>query len=138
MTLRSSTTTSGKVRSLAAKLSPVHPGEVLFEEFLKPMGISQYRLAKDISVPPRRINEVVLRKRGVTADTALRLARYFGTSEQFWLNLQAEYDLDVERDRLGDRLVAEVAVFRIPSAAKSKRSTAPAKARRISAMRRSE
>lgn len=138
MTLRSSTTTSRKSRSLAGKLSPVHPGEVLFEEFLKPMGISQYRLAKDISVPPRRINEVVLRKRSVTADTALRLARYFGTSEQFWLNLQAEYDLDVERDRLGDRLVAEVAVFRIPSVAKSKRSTAVTTPRRISAMRRSQ
>jgi addiction module HigA family antidote len=75
------------------------------------MGISQYRLARDISVPPRRVNEIVLKKRGVTADTALRLGRYFGTSEQFWLNLQGEYDLDVERDRLGERLVAEVAQF---------------------------
>jgi len=92
----------------ATKLPPVHPGEVLLEEFLEPMGVSQYRLAKDISVPPRRINEIVHGNRSVTADTALRLARYFGTSERFWLNLQAGYDLDVERDRLGERLEAEV------------------------------
>lgn len=110
----------------------------MLEEFLKPMGISQYRLARDISVPPRRINEVVLRKRGVTADTALRLARYFGTSEQFWLNLQTEYDLDMERDRLGDRLVAEVAIFRNPPVAKSKQNTVATTPRRISAMRRSQ
>ncbi len=83
------------------KLAPVHPGEVLAEEFLEPMGLSQYRLAKDISVPPRRINEIVHGTRGVSADTALRRARYFGTSEQFWMNLQARYDLDTERDRLG-------------------------------------
>ncbi len=89
-------------------LPPVHPGEVLLEEFLEPMGISQYRLAKDISVPPRRINEIVHGKRSVTADTALRLSRYFGTSERFWLNLQTGYDLDIVRDRLGDRLEAEV------------------------------
>ena len=89
-------------------LTPVHPGEILLEEFLEPMGISQYRLAKDISVPPRRINEIVHGKRSVTADTALRLSRYFGTSERFWLNLQTGYDLDIERDRLGDRLEAEV------------------------------
>ena len=82
-------------------LPPVHPGEVLLMEFLEPMGLSQYRLAKDISVPPRRINEIVHGKRSVTADTALRLSRYFGTSERFWLNLQTGYDLDVERDRLG-------------------------------------
>ncbi len=92
----------------ARKLSPVHPGEVLLEEFLEPMEISQYRLAKDISVPPRRINEIVHGKRGVSADTALRLSRYFGTSERFWLNLQTGFDLEVERDRLGDRLEAEV------------------------------
>jgi addiction module HigA family antidote len=92
----------------AKKLPPVHPGEVLLEEFLVPMEISQYRLAKDISVPPRRINEIVHGKRGISADTALRLSRYFGTSERFWLNLQTGYDLDVERDRLGDRLEAEV------------------------------
>src|SRR3990170_4255178 len=89
------------------KLAPVHPGEVLLEEFLEPMGISQYRLAKDISVPPRRINEIVHGKRSVTADTALRLSRYFGTSDRFWLNVQASFDLDVERERLGDRLEAE-------------------------------
>ncbi len=92
----------------SATLKPVHPGEVLLEEFLEPMGISQYRLAKDITVPPRRINEIVHGKRSVTADTALRLSRYFGTSERFWLNLQTGYDLDIERDRLGDRLEAEV------------------------------
>ena len=92
----------------AKKLAPVHPGEVLLGEFLEPMGISQYRIAKDISVPPRRVNEIVHGERGVSADTALRLARYFGTSERFWLNLQAQYDLDVERDRLGDRLELEV------------------------------
>ena len=90
------------------KLPPVHPGEVLLEEFLGPMAISQYRLARDVSVPPRRINEIVHGKRGISADTALRLARYFGTTEQFWLNLQTRYDLDVERDRLGDRLEREV------------------------------
>ena len=89
-------------------LAPVHPGEVLMEEFLEPMEISQYRLAKDISVPPRRINEIVHGKRAITADTALRLARYFGTSDRFWLNLQAGFDLDVQRDRLGERLEAEV------------------------------
>lgn len=89
-------------------LAPVHPGEVLLEEFLEPMEISQYRLAKDISVPPRRINEIVHGKRAVTADTALRLSRYFGTSDRFWLNLQASFDLDVQRDRLGERLEAEV------------------------------
>ena len=92
----------------AKKLTPIHPGEVLLEEFLVPMEISQYRLAQDISVPPRRINEIVHGKRSVTADTALRLSRYFGTSERFWLNLQAGYNLEVERDRLGDRLETEV------------------------------
>ena len=91
-----------------AKIPPVHPGEVLLEEFLKPLGLSQYRLAKDISVPPRRINEIVHGTRAVSANTALRLSRYFGVSERFWLNLQAHYDLDVERDRLGDRLEREV------------------------------
>ncbi len=93
---------------MAKKFAPVHPGEVLLEEFLSPLGISQYRLAKDISVPPRRINEIVHGQRAVTADTALRLARYFGVSPRFWLNLQAQFDLDVERDRLGDRLSEEV------------------------------
>jgi antitoxin HigA-1 len=93
---------------MATTLPAVHPGEVLLEEFLEPMGLSQYRLAKDVSVPPRRINEIVHGKRAVTADTALRLARYFGTTPRFWLNLQAQYDLDVEADRLGDRLDREV------------------------------
>lgn len=93
---------------MAQKIDPVHPGEVLFEEFLNPLGISQYRLAKEISVPPRRINEIVHHTRGISADTALRLSRYFGTSERFWLNLQAQYDLDIERDRLGERLAREV------------------------------
>ena len=90
------------------RLSPVHPGDILLEEFLEPLGISQYRLAMDTSVPPRRINEIVHGKRSVTADTALRLARYFGTSPEFWLNLQARYDLDVAEDALGDRLKKEV------------------------------
>jgi antitoxin HigA-1 len=94
----------------ARKLAPIHPGEVLQEEFLKPLGLSQYRLAKDVSVPARRVNEIVLGKRSVTADTALRLARYFGTTERFWLNLQTRYDLELERDRLGARLEREVSV----------------------------
>ena len=90
------------------KPAPIHPGEILLEEFLTPMGISQYRLAKDTSVPPRRINEIVRGQRAISADTALRLARYFGTSERFWLNLQAHYDLEVQKDRLGKRLDKEV------------------------------
>lgn len=93
------------------KLPPIHPGEVLQEEFLKPLGISQYRLARDINVAPRRINEIIHGKRAVTADTALRLARYLRTSDRFWLNLQARYDLEVERDRLGTRLEREVSVL---------------------------
>ncbi len=97
---------------MAKKLPPVHPGEILLEDFLKPLGVSQYRLAKSLSVPPRRVNEIVLGKRTVTADTALRLARFFGTSDRFWLNLQAAYDLDVERDRLAGRLAKEVQVLR--------------------------
>jgi addiction module HigA family antidote len=92
------------------RLAPIHPGEVLNEEFLAPLGISQYRLAKDISVPPRRVNEIVLGTRGISADTALRFARYFGTTDRFWLNLQGRHDLEVERDRLGGRLAHEVAV----------------------------
>ncbi len=91
-----------------AKLQNVHPGEVLLEEFLIPMQISQNRLARDIGVPPRRINEIVHGKRAVTADSALRLARYFGTSEPFWMGLQADYDLEAARERLGDRLEREV------------------------------
>ena len=95
---------------MARKLPVIHPGEILLSEFLNPLGISQYQLAKDISVPPRRINEIVHGERSITADTALRLARYFGTSERFWLNLQARYDLEVEKERLGRRLEREVAV----------------------------
>jgi addiction module HigA family antidote len=93
------------------KLPPVHPGEILLLEFLQPLGVSQYRLAKDISVPPRRINEIVKGTRSITANTALRLARYFATSERFWLNLQSHYDLEVERDRIGSSLQEEVQVF---------------------------
>lgn len=92
-------------------LPPVHPGEVLFEEFLKPMGISQNRLALSIGVPARRINEIVLGKRGITADTALRLARFFGMSAEFWLGLQAQYDLDIAAEKLGDRLKREVKTY---------------------------
>jgi addiction module HigA family antidote len=90
------------------RLHPVHPGEVLLEEFLEPMHLSQNRLALDIGVHPRRINEIVLGKRSITAETALRLARYFGTTPQFWLGLQADYDLDVTMDVLGERLEREV------------------------------
>jgi len=93
------------------KLPPVHPGEVLLEEFLKPMNLSQNRLALAISVPARRINEIVLGKRSVSADTALRLARFFGTSAQFWLGLQSDYDLDVASDRLGHRLDREIKTY---------------------------
>ena len=100
---------------MSKKLDPIHPGEVLLADFLEPLGLSQYRLAHGISVPPRRINEIVHGKRAVSADTALRLARYFGTSEQFWLNLQARHDLEVERDRLGSRLRSEVEIFATPS-----------------------
>ncbi len=95
----------------AATMPPIHPGEILLEEFLNPLEISQYRLAKDISVPPRRINEIVHGKRAVTPDTALRLARFFGTTGQFWLNLQSRYELELERDRLGERLQAEVRIL---------------------------
>lgn len=97
------------------KFPPVHPGEVLLEEFLQPYGISQYRLAKDLNVHPRRINQIVHGKRAVTADTALRLARHFGTSDAFWLNLQTAYDLEVEKDRMGDRLAREVRVLANPN-----------------------
>lgn len=95
----------------AKKLPPVHPGEVLLLEFLEPLGLSQYRLAKDIHVPPRRINEIVKGTRSITANTALRLARYFATSERFWLNLQSHFDLETERDRLGSSLQKEVRVL---------------------------
>lgn len=91
---------------------PIHPGELLLKEFLEPLGITQYRLAKDTSVPPRRINEIVHGKRAISADTALRLSRFFGTSERFWLNLQTRYDLEMEKGRLGSRLDSEVQKFR--------------------------
>ena len=94
-------------------LPPIHPGEILMEEFLEPMGISQYRLAKDISVPPRRINEIVHGKRAITPDTALRLSRFFGLSERFWVNLQTRYDLEKEKDRLRDRLDREVQIYAV-------------------------
>ncbi len=93
------------------KLPPIHPGEILMEEFLKPMGISQYKLAKDVSVSARRINEIIQGKRSITPDTALRLSRYFGLSERFWINLQARYDLELEKDRLKDRLDKEVHAY---------------------------
>ncbi|MBW2438616.1 MAG: HigA family addiction module antidote protein [Deltaproteobacteria bacterium] len=93
------------------KLPPIHPGEILIEEFLKPMGLSQYRIAKDISVPPRRINEIVHGKRSISADTALRLGRFFGMSPQFWLNLQTRFDLEVTEDLLAERLEKEVQVL---------------------------
>jgi len=93
------------------KLHSVHPGEVLLEEFLKPMGISQNRLALSIAVPTRRINEIVLGKRGITADTALRLAKFFGSSAEFWLGLQAQYDLEVTAEKLGGRLEQEVKAY---------------------------
>ena len=95
------------------KLKPVHPGEVLLEEFLKPMGLSQNRVALDIGVPARRINEIVLGRRRITADTALRLARYFGMSPQFWLGLQMDYDLDVTEAAIADRLAREVRPYAV-------------------------
>jgi len=97
------------------KLAPVHPGEVLLEEFLKPMELSQNRLAIDMGVPSRRVNEIVLGKRRITAGTALRLARYFGMSPQFWLGLQMDYDLDIEEDKLGKRLDREVRPYALAS-----------------------
>ena len=93
------------------KLTPIHPGEVLLSDFLEPLALSQYRLALDITVPPRRINEIVHGKRAISADTALRLARYFGTTDRFWLNLQARFDLEQQRDLLGTRLAKEVRIL---------------------------
>jgi addiction module HigA family antidote len=93
------------------KVAPIHPGEVLQADFLEPLGVTQYRLAKDISVPPRRINEIVHGTRGISADTALRLARYFGTTDHYWLNLQAWYDLETQRALLGKRVEHEVKVL---------------------------
>jgi addiction module HigA family antidote len=97
-------------------LAPIHPGEILMEEFLKPLGISQYKLAKDINVPARRINEIVHGKRSISADTALRLSRYFNLSERFWLNLQARYDLEMEKDKFKGRIEFEVKVLELQSA----------------------
>jgi len=96
---------------MSDKFAPVHPGEILLEEFLKPMGLSQYALAKDINVPARRINEIVHGDRSISADTALRLSRYFGMSENFWMNLQARYDLEIQKDQLDGRLEREVRVY---------------------------
>jgi addiction module HigA family antidote len=93
------------------EIPPIHPGEILLEEYLKPMNISQYRLAKEIAVDPRRINEIVHGQRAISADTALRFARYFGTSERFWMNLQSRYDLELQKMVLGDRLEKEVKVL---------------------------
>ena len=98
------------------KIPPIHPGEILMEEFLLPMGISQYRLAKDISVPARRINEIVHGKRAISADTALRLSRYFKLSERFWLNLQTRFDLETEKERLNGRIKMEVKIFEMSHA----------------------
>lgn len=95
------------------ELKPIHPGEILLEDFLKPMGISQYRLAKDINVPARRINEIVQGKRSITADTALRLALFFGTSPELWINLQTHYELEIAKDSLNGRLLREVKPFKV-------------------------
>ncbi len=97
------------------KIAPIHPGEILLNEFLTPMGISQYRLAKDINVPPRRINEIILAKRAITADTALRLSHYFGLSEKFWLNLQIKYNLEITKDKLKDKLKKEIKKYSVHS-----------------------
>ena len=99
----------------ARKLAPIHPGDILLYDFLEPMGISQYRVAQDISVSARRINEIVHGTRRITADTALRLSRYFGTTERFWLNLQSRFDLEEQKDLLGNRLAKEVTVLRAAS-----------------------
>jgi antitoxin HigA-1 len=93
------------------KLEPIHPGEILLHEFLEPLGLSQYRLAQSLSVSPRRINEIILGKRGISTETALRLARFFGTSERFWLNLQTSFELEIERRRLAPRLEKEVRIY---------------------------
>jgi antitoxin HigA-1 len=96
---------------MVEKLAPVHPGEILWEEFMQPLKISQNRLGRELRVPPRRINEIVHAKRAVTADTALRLSRFFGTTAEFWLGLQADYDLDVARDKLSETIEREVSCF---------------------------
>jgi addiction module HigA family antidote len=96
---------------MTKKFAPVHPGEILFEEFLNPLKISAYQLAKDVNVPARRIAEIIHGRRSINADTALRLSRYFGCSERFWLNLQARYDIEIEKDKLAGRLVLKVKVL---------------------------
>ncbi len=93
------------------KIGPIHPGEILLEEFIKPMGLSQYRIAKDLLVPPRRINEIVHGIRSITPDTALRLSKYFGLSDRYWLNLQALYDLEIERERIASVLETKIPVY---------------------------
>ncbi len=93
------------------KMPPVHPGEILLEDFMKPLGITQYRLAKEIHVYPRRVNEIVHGKRSITADTALRLARFFGTSPEVWMNLQTHYDLEIAKDAMTDAITAEISLF---------------------------
>jgi addiction module HigA family antidote len=99
---------------MAQSLSAVHPGEILLLEFMEPLGITQYRLAKEMAVPPRRINEIIQGQRAISADTALRLAKFFGTSEMFWLNLQARYDLDVQKQKLGSKLSGVRALSSLP------------------------
>ena len=101
---------------MGKKMPPIHPGKILLEEFLEPMSISQYRISKDISVPPRRINEIVHGKRSITADTALRLGKFFGMTPQFWLNLQSRYDLEVAEDSLKNRLENEVHAYQVHAA----------------------
>lgn len=96
---------------MSKKLQPIHPGEILKEEFLDEMGLTQYKLSKDINVPARRINEIIHRKRSISADTALRLGRYFGMSAQFWINLQSHYDLEIQIDKLGEKLESEVKIY---------------------------
>ena len=113
---------------MVEQLHPIHPGEILLEEFLKPLKISQYRLAKDITVPARRINEIVHGTRAVTPDTALRLSKYFGLSERYWLNIQTHYDLDVEKARLKDRLDQEVRVYLFPNSGQQPQMVREAKA----------
>ena len=110
MQLKSSITIKGN-RMAEKMLKPIHPGEILLEEFLNPLGLSQYRVAKEINVPARRINEIVHGKRSISAYTALRLSRFFGTSERFWLNLQLRYDLEVEKEKLADVLERDVSEF---------------------------
>jgi len=96
---------------MAEKLNPVHPGEILMLDFLVPMGVTQYRLAKSIGVPARRVNEIVHGKRAITADTALRFARFFGTSPEFWLNLQSYFDLELQKDKVGEQIVRDIEIF---------------------------